>query len=83
MGMEGVELVMAAEEEFGITITDDEAAKILTPRDFIDAVAEKVQGRMPRSEVAILIKQIVIETLGIKESEYFEDADFVRDLGIG
>jgi hypothetical protein len=38
MGMDGVEIVMAVEERFGITIDDRDAEKILTPRMLIDLI---------------------------------------------
>lgn len=41
MGMDGVELVMAFEEEFGISIPDSAASQMLTPRQVIDFVVEQ------------------------------------------
>jgi len=35
-----------------------------------------------RDEIAASVKTIVIEQLGIKESDYAEDKEFVRDLGM-
>jgi acyl carrier protein len=35
-----------------------------------------------RGEIASLVKQIVIEQLGIRESDYAENKEFVRDLGM-
>ncbi|MGV8119443.1 MAG: hypothetical protein AB2L14_06725 [Candidatus Xenobiia bacterium LiM19] len=43
MGLEGVELVMATECEFGISITDEEAGKVFTPGMLIDLVCTKVR----------------------------------------
>ncbi len=43
MGMDGVELVMAFEEEFGICIPDSAAEKMRTPRDVIDFVVSERQ----------------------------------------
>ena len=42
-GLEGVELVMATECEFGISITDEEAGKVFTPGMLIDLVCTKVR----------------------------------------
>lgn len=42
MGLDGVELVMAIEESFGITLEDDEVEAILTPGDLINVVLRKV-----------------------------------------
>ena len=38
-----VELIMALEEEFGITVEDDEAESIATVGDVVDAIKEKLQ----------------------------------------
>ena len=42
MGMDGVEIVMAVEERFGIAIEDAEAERIRTPGQLIDLVAAKL-----------------------------------------
>ena len=42
MGLDGVELVMAWEESFGITITDAEAGSLYTPRQAIDSIYSKL-----------------------------------------
>lgn len=42
MGLDSVELVMAVEEAFDITISDAEAEKIVTVRDMIDCVYARV-----------------------------------------
>jgi acyl carrier protein len=41
--LDQVELIMAMEEEFGISISDEEAEKIVTVRDAIEYI-EKNQG---------------------------------------
>ncbi len=43
MGLDGVELVMAVEEKFGIQIADEEAQNIRTPRQFYDTVEKKIR----------------------------------------
>lgn len=48
MGLDGVEIVMKAEEAFDIVIEDHEAEKTLTPRDLIELVMSKV-GRTDRA----------------------------------
>jgi acyl carrier protein len=82
MGLDSVELVIAAEEALSITIDDGEAATIQTPRMLIDLATEKLQGRMTRAEVAQIVKKVVIDTLGIRERDYHEDADFIKDFHI-
>jgi hypothetical protein len=42
MGLDGVELIMAYEEAFGVQFTDEDAVRIRTPRDVIDFIASRV-----------------------------------------
>lgn len=42
MGLEGVELVMAYEDAFGLEIADTDAVNLLTPRDVIEFLAARV-----------------------------------------
>ncbi len=44
MGLDGVELVMAVEERFGIEITNAEAEKIITPGMLVDLIYSKVEA---------------------------------------
>lgn len=44
MGLDGVELVMAVEEHFGIELTDAEVERTITPRDLIEVVLGKMQA---------------------------------------
>lgn len=37
-----VELIMAAEEEFGVEISDDEGERMVTVQDAVDAIASKL-----------------------------------------
>jgi hypothetical protein len=53
MGMDGVEIVMAVEDAFDITIADKEAEKIVTPRDLIELVMAKVR----KSDMAVCLTQ--------------------------
>lgn len=52
-------------------------------RDLIRYVATADLVSSRRKDVASVIKEIVIEQLGIRSEQYREDADFVRDLGVG
>ena len=42
MGLDGVEMVMEAEEAFAIAIANSEVEKIRTPRQFIDLIYNKL-----------------------------------------
>jgi acyl carrier protein len=45
MGLDGVELVMAVEERFGIEISDEEAPKLRTPALLTEFVAKKLDAQ--------------------------------------
>lgn len=47
MGLDGVELVLAFEEEFDIEITDDEAPTIFTVGQLYELIKKKVEGVPP------------------------------------
>lgn len=80
MGLDGVELVMAYEEEFGVSITDPAAARMLTPRDVVDYLVPRVEGRT-RDDIAAAVRRITVEQLGLDDDEYGEDKRFVQDMG--
>lgn len=89
MGLDAVELVVAVEKKFGITIPNAVAAQMITPAIMISYVQEVVAqnamelGEKPRwthEDVREVVRQVIRDQLGI---ETFLDSDeFVRDLGI-
>lgn len=57
---------------------------IITLRDLAPPFLQSASGRnWTRDNVAARVKQLVKDQLGISEEKYREDADFIRDLGIG
>ena len=42
MGLDGVELILAAEEEFGVSISDGDAESMITPKDMIEVVCREL-----------------------------------------
>jgi acyl carrier protein len=44
MGLDGVELVLEFEEEFGIEIKDEEAVELVTPRMVVDLICSKLKN---------------------------------------
>lgn len=79
MGLDSVELIIAWEEAFGITITDAEAARILTPRDVIELIAAR-RPDLVRDEIAARVREITLEQIG--NVDYGEDKRFIDDMGI-
>jgi len=69
MGLDGVELVMATEESFGVTIADAEAATCATPAALIDLVFGKLRASDERICVSqrafYLLRKGLTRTLGI------------------
>ena len=85
MGLDSLELVLGWEEEFGISIPNEAAATFETPRNVGDYIepALDAQGRsLPRAEIDRILKQVVIEQLGIDESVYGIDVKFVEEMGV-
>ena len=79
MGLDSVELIIAWEEAFGITITDEEAARMLTPRDVIELIAAR-RADLVRDEIAARVREITLEQIG--NVDYGEDKRFIDDMGI-
>mgnify|MGYP005720113257 CR=1 FL=1 len=67
MGLDGVELVMAWEEEFDIQISDADAEKLTTVGRAIDFIYHEIGGRPPTDPEAFAAKRIskqLAEVLG-------------------
>lgn len=73
MGLEGVEIVMAVEESFGITIADDEAEKIRTPRALVELVCSKVavtdQANCLSQRAFYRARRALMDTLGVTRKD--------------
>lgn len=83
MGLDSVELAMAFEESFGVTISDAEAVKCETPADVIALVSGKLQtikdvGCVSRRGFYVL-RRALTETLGIERRSVTLDFD-IRSL---
>jgi hypothetical protein len=57
--------------------------KLVTLRDLIPYVASSDVIQWDRELIAGVVKNIVINQLDLKESQYSEDADFIKNLGVG
>jgi acyl carrier protein len=69
MGLDGVELVLALEESFGVALTDEEAARSVTPAIIIDVIFGKLRASENQYCIAMrafhLLRKAMVETLHI------------------
>jgi acyl carrier protein len=86
MGLDGVELVMAMEEGFGVTITDAEAQVCDTPAMVIDLIFGKLQASDERVCVSqrafYLLRKGLTQTLGVRRRIVVLNSD-VRSFTAG
>ena len=81
MGLDIVELFMAFEERFDISIPDAEAPELTTPRKVTDYIMTKVADRgMSREQVATIVRQVIEETNATYD--FSEDDHFVYDMNL-
>jgi hypothetical protein len=73
MGLDGVELILAVEDAFQITITDEEAGTVVTVGDLHDLVIAKLHsqdcGRCLTSAAFYRTRQGIAEPLGIAQRD--------------
>ena len=86
MGLDSVEIILAAEEEFGIEIPDADAARMITVGDlqaFI-VVESRRLGRPDRDadDIFARLRAIICRQLGVKPEAVVPAARFVKDLGV-
>jgi len=86
MGLDGVELVMALEEGFGVTIADAEAEVCVTPAAVIDLIFGKLRAsdeRVCASQRAFyLLRKGLTRTLGVSRRKVALTAD-IRSFTAG
>lgn len=83
MGLDLVELVMRIEEEFEVTISDDAASSMTTPRHIIEflMLQPTVSQKWSRDYVAITTWLIIEDELSIDRNNFNEDSRFIEDMG--
>jgi acyl carrier protein len=87
MGLDTVEFVLWAEQEFEIEIPDNDAQFILTVGQFTTYVHRKLfnmHGAASKSEAEIFkrIKDFLIAEFEIAPEKISRDSNFVKDLGL-
>jgi acyl carrier protein len=84
MGLDTVELVMAVEDWFEITIPDEVAQKLFTVGDLHGFVVSELTriGRFGGDSARVYeqLKEIIVRQLGVRPEEVVPGARFVRDL---
>ena len=83
--MDGVELIMRIEDDFGVTFSDGDAEKIVTVGDIHRQVMRKLveKGSAPNNdEVWERLRAIFVDELAVRLSEVTFDAKIVEDLGV-
>ncbi len=88
MGLDSVELLMAVEETFQISISEKEASEIFTVGDFYNVILQKLDQRSSQAgklwnneEVWKVLRSVIIHQLGVKPEEVTKEARIVQDLG--
>ncbi|MCC7308353.1 MAG: hypothetical protein IT173_12365 [Acidobacteria bacterium] len=85
MGLELVSLVYRLEEEFEITIPDEVAVTLVTPRIVIDWVAAhpKVSDKWSRGYVEVTVWLAIEDEFCVKKENFNDDSRFIEDMGAG
>jgi acyl carrier protein len=79
MGLDRVELVMAFEEKFGVSIPDADTVGLATPRKVTDYLMEKnAGGGRSREEVARMVRQVIEEQCAVYD--FTDDSRFIEDM---
>jgi acyl carrier protein len=83
MGLDTVELVLAIEQEFGISIPDSDAAKLGLLGDMQDYIVGALRRREEspdENQVWERLTAVVVRQLGVSPSEVRRTAHIVYDL---
>ncbi|MHC4537036.1 MAG: acyl carrier protein [Planctomycetota bacterium] len=80
MGLDGVELVMEFEEEFGIEIKDEEAVEIKTPRMVVDLICSKLKNidehTCQTQRTFYILRNAFVKMFGLERKSITPDISF-------
>jgi len=85
MGLEIVEMFINFEEEFDISIPDEIASTLVTPRhviDFLMNTEDAEEQAWSREDVAKRVWLRIRNGPGVKTEQFNEDSYFVEDMGL-
>ena len=72
---------MAFEEKLGVSIPDEDATRLTTPRKVTDYIVSRIGDRaMTREQVAAIVRQVVEEQTATYD--FSDDDDFVNDMNL-
>lgn len=81
MELDTVELIVAIEEEFEISIPDDETARLARVGDIFSYVVKaKEMSENEKDATWEKVKKVVIEKLGVEPNQVTKEAHIVYDL---
>lgn len=83
MGMDTVELVIAVEEEFSMTIPNDVAATLDTAGKLYEYVIlnHGIDDDLNEDQIWNKLIDVIIRQLGVRREEVNKESNFVYDLG--
>ena len=83
MGLDGVELIFAIEEEFGIEIADAEAENVFTVGDLFELVKTRVTPKGDSDEeIWSRFVRVMVHQLNLRPDKIKPEASLAKDLGI-
>ena len=84
MGLDSVELIMAIEDEFGVTVPTENAPQLAVLGEMHAFIIRELQqqGKSPdESQVWERLQTMVVEQLGVRPEEVTSEANLFKDLG--
>lgn len=85
MGLDTVELLIAVEKRFSITVPNEIAARLSTVGQMHQFVVEQLQQKgslgLGRDEVYVILTDVICHHLGVDREDVTPEAHFVYDLG--
>lgn len=82
MGLDGVEMVLTVEEEFGIAISDGDAESLYTTRDLIEAVCSKLDMGGGELDVDLESDELRVTSCLSQRAFYKVRSEVMRATGV-
>ena len=86
MGLEIVELVIAAEEEFGVKLPDEIIAKWRTVGQMRDEIVDQLESTGERPDPQDVLERLyglIVGGFGVKADSLSPETRFIQDLDFG